>query len=128
LQKIGMVEWDADKSVYFLPEPKIDIDPGQIDFAIRQFHKDFLERAKDAIDGEPFDERELSSLVLSVAQEDVERLKERVREFRKSLNREFPVSKEAVTEAVAINMQLLVLTKTSEKTKEKRKRERGERV
>jgi uncharacterized protein (TIGR02147 family) len=115
LLKIGMVKEEDGK--YVIVQPDIDLDPGTIDFAIRNYHKEYLDRAKDAIDGEPIDERELSSLTLSVSDEDLVLLRERIKEFRKKLNTEFPVSQSPRRRVVAVNLQALVLTEKPETQK-----------
>lgn len=109
LLDLGMVE-PAENGRHRIAHPSIDIDPGLIDFAIRNYHKEYLNRARDAIDGEPLEERELSSMTLSLSEEDVVLLRERIKEFRKKLNAEFPVSRAPRTKVVAVNLQALILT------------------
>ena len=100
----------GEKVSFQVVDPLLDIDPGSIDFAVKNFHKEYLERSKDALDGDPYHEREFSSLTMSISESDLELLKTKIKEFRKSLNREFPVSNDAKTRVIAINMQLLNLT------------------
>jgi uncharacterized protein (TIGR02147 family) len=95
---------------YEAVDPKMDIDPGTVDFAIRNYHKEYLERAKDAVDGETLEERELSSLTLAVSEEDLPLLREKIKEFRKKLNTEFPTGTAPKKKVVAVNLQALVLT------------------
>ncbi len=121
LLRLGMVEaMEGDR--YRIVSPSIDIDPGTVDFAIRNFHREYLDRSRDAIDGEPLEERELSSMTLSISDEDYGLLKERIKEFRKKLNTEFPTGTSPRTRVVAVNLQALILTeKPSEMKKGKRK-------
>lgn len=109
LLELGLVRETPEKR-YEVVDPAMDIDPGTVDFAIRNFHKEYLDRAKDAVDGEPLEERELSSLTLSLSDEDVPLLREKIKEFRKKLNTEFPAGTGAKKKVVAVNLQALILT------------------
>lgn len=114
LTRLGLVERNEQgrlKTVH----AAIEIDPGEVDFAIRRFHREFLERAIEAVDGDALKERELSSLTLSVAEEDLELLKERVREFRRALNLEFSSRTAKREQVVSVNIQALVLTQKEER-------------
>lgn len=114
LLDLEMVKEETDssgKSRYKIAQPTIDIEPGQVDFALRDFHRDFLGRSLRAVDNESLEERELSSLTMPVTDEDLPRLREKIREFRKQLNIDFPISKNLPRKhVVALNMQLLMLT------------------
>lgn len=114
LQRLGLVERDA-KGRLTTAHAAIEIDPGEIDFAIRRFHREFLERTMEAVDGEALKDRELSSLTLSVDKEDLELVKERVREFRRALNLEFSSRSARKEHVVAVNIQALVLTQKEER-------------
>jgi uncharacterized protein (TIGR02147 family) len=109
LLELGMVKRNRENR-FVITDPAIDIDPGTIDFSIRNYHKEYLARAKDAIDGEPLTEREFSSVTLSLSDEDLGLLRERIKEFRIKLNTEFPVSPSPRKKVVAINLQALILT------------------
>ena len=124
LLDLGMLKEEISKdgqNKFLVVHPSLDIDPGHVDFAVRNFHRDFLDRSKRAIDEESMDERELSSLTMPVTEEDLPLLRAKIKEFRKNLNLQFPVSKNSPRKhVVAINMQFLVLTKTeNRKTEEK---------
>jgi uncharacterized protein (TIGR02147 family) len=109
LMKGGLVEARSDGG-YVIVSPKLDFDPGTVDFVIRGFHKEYLERAREAIDHEPLPERDLSSFTLSIGEADLEALRARIKEFRLSLNQEFPRNRFDRTRVVAVNTQMLVLT------------------
>lgn len=110
LLELGMVAKNPASGRFEPQELGIDIDPGVIDFAIRNFHKQFLERTKDAVDNDPFGERELSSLTISISKEDLPVLQKKIKDFRRDLNLSFPVSQATPDRVVAVNTQLLVLT------------------
>jgi len=110
LVALGMVESDESGRCKVVT-PSIDLDPGHVDFAVRAYHRDQLARARIAIDEESLDERMLSSLTMAVRESDLPVLREKINEFRKSLN----VSNdgraaEERDHVVAVNMQMMVLT------------------
>ncbi len=110
LKNLGMVE--ADESGRFrVVNPSIDLDPGHVDFAIRAYHRDQIARARVAIDEESLDERMLSSLTMAVRERDLPLLREKINEFRKSLN--LSNGDESAGErdhVIALNVQMIVLT------------------
>ena len=122
--ELGMVKKvsDGERITYHTDAKSIDIDPSLVDFAIRNFHKEYLERTKEAIDGESLDERELSSLTLTVSEDQLPRFREKIKEFRKEMNLEFRHSQEQKTTLVAVNIQSLVLT-SREKIEKKTEKE-----
>jgi len=110
--ELGMVKAvsDGERVTYQADGRSFDIDPGLVDFAIRNFHKEYLDRTKEAIDGEDLEERELSSLTLTVSEDQLPLLKEKIKEFRKQMNLDFKNSKHEKTTLVAVNIQSLILT------------------
>lgn len=120
LTKLKMVDTDKNTGKMKITAEQIDVDPSSVDFAIRNFHKEYLKRAIDSVDGESLEERELSSLTLSVPQADWPKLRDRLKEIRIQLNNEFGSNKSPRTLVVTINTQALALT-TSLKTKERKK-------
>ncbi|WP_413291220.1 DUF4423 domain-containing protein [Bdellovibrio sp. HCB337] len=77
--------------------------------AIRTFHKQIIDKAKAAIEGQSMEERELSSTVFSVAREDLEAAKKELQQFRRSFALKF--SKNANKKDVyCLSMQLFSLT------------------
>jgi uncharacterized protein (TIGR02147 family) len=116
---LGMVEKSADG--WRPVDPALDIDPEHVDFAVRNYHKDYLDRTRQAIDDEPIAERELSSLTIAVTKADIPRIREKIKEFRKALNVEYPEGAYGEREHVlAINMQCLTLTANDSGQKQER--------
>lgn len=106
----GMVSRDDQKPGLKVEERPVDVAPDGIDFVMRNFHKEFLDRIKESVDGETIEERELSSLSLSIDDQDWPKILDRIREFRKSLNIEFSKPTKPKSRVIAVNMQALVLT------------------
>ena len=131
LLSLGMVRLDPASGRFAQIHVVMDFDSGEVNFAIRNFHKEFLDRAREAVDGEPIEERELSSLTLAVAQEDLPGLREKVKEFRKHINLIYTKKNETrqtgkPDRVVSVNMQLLVLSDGPEKQRESENK-KGER-
>jgi len=131
LCELQMVEPDPSAAgKWLVKHPALDIDPGHVDFAIRTFHKDFMQRTRDAIDNEPLEDRELSSLTMSLPEEDLPALRMAIKDFRRNLNMMFPQTHDAPrTHVVALNAQLLILTNVNKpqgKNNHKPKKEKGE--
>lgn len=121
LLRLKLIEEDPQTRRLNVLSPSLDIEPGVVDFAVRNFHKEYLERTREAIDHEPIDERELSSFTLCVSDAQLELLKTRIRDFRKQLNQEFfGNGKDTRSHVVAINTQALILTQI-EREKESKK-------
>ncbi len=116
LQRLDLIQKNPQTGKFEVLNPAIDIEPGTVDFAIRNFHKDYLERIKESIDGESIEERELSSVTVSISEQQIPKLIEKAKEFRKKLLEEFAFNQQDATHVVALNMQALILT-----TEEKRK-------
>ena len=131
LLNLGLVTLNPATNCFEQSSRAMDFDPGVIDFAIRNFHKEFLERAKDAIDAEFLDERELSSLSLAVSDNELKSLREKVKEFRKQLNLIYSKENKKAKHVISLNMQLLVLTEgfiASGSTSQQNEAKMGEKV
>lgn len=120
LLKLGLVQKSKDGK-WEIVHKAMDFDFGMIDFSIQHFHKEYLERTKEAIEKESLDERELSSLTISLTQKELEELKQKMKSFRKEINLSYTDENNqkpaghVPQHVAALNMQLLVLTE-NEKT------------
>jgi len=113
LLELKIVKWDEEKNRYTSTHLSIDIDPGVIDFAIRNFHKSYLDRIESAIDSEAKEDRELSSLTIAVSTESLSEIRQSMKNYRKELIQKY--SNKSSEHVVALNVQLLVLTETKNK-------------
>lgn len=114
LKELNLVEQDP-QGKWRQSSPSLDIDPGSADFAVRNYHKQYLDLAKDFVDSEPIEERELNSLTLGTDKEQLAKLKEEISEFRKDLNLRYSKEKNSdrpAEEVITLNIQLLKLTRT----------------
>ncbi len=114
LKGMGLIEWDSLLNRYMNTNFSFDIDVSKVDFWIRNFHRNYLERVQDSIDGESIEERSLSSLTIAVSTADLQKLRDRINEFRKQLNVEFSDNLHNKDHVVAVNTQFLILTDSNE--------------
>lgn len=110
LLKLGAVKLDSKTQRYIIVEPNIEIDPGTVHMAVRRFHLDFLDVTRDVAANGSIDQRELSSITMAVAQKDLPRLREKLRQFRLDLNREFASEQHQGDELISVNTQMLILS------------------
>jgi uncharacterized protein (TIGR02147 family) len=83
---------------------------GPLGHHVAQYHRAMLDRASEAIDPVPREEREISSVTLCVSHDVLLALKERVRAFRRELL-QFAELEGAPERVVQINFQLFPLSK-----------------
>lgn len=62
--------------------------------AIRNFHRQILQKALDSVDLQSMERRELGAVVMAIDEKDLPRIRERVRDFRRALNQEFTQTQE----------------------------------
>jgi len=112
LCKLGLLEPGSEGRLVQTSEI-ITTGPGPLGHHIFNYHHMMLERAAEALDSLPREERDLSCLTLCVSQAKLAELKERVRSFRQELLRtaELDNSPERV---VQINFQVFPLSIAAE--------------
>jgi uncharacterized protein (TIGR02147 family) len=112
LCKLGLLEQGSDGRLVQTSEI-ITTGPGPLGHHIFNYHHMMLERAGEALDSLPREERDVSCLTLCVSQSKLVELKERVRNFRQELLRtaELDNSPERV---VQINFQVFPLSIAAE--------------
>ncbi|NUN06175.1 MAG: DUF4423 domain-containing protein [Bdellovibrio sp.] len=86
LTQLGYIAKEGDVWVATEPDTTTDTDiPSE---AIRNYHKQILVKAQVALERDPVDERDFSSLVFAMDRGQIGYAKERIREFRRSLVKE----------------------------------------
>jgi uncharacterized protein (TIGR02147 family) len=112
LCKLGLLEPNAEGRLNQTSEI-VTTGPGPLGHHIFNFHHVMLERAAEALDGLPREERDVSCLTLCVSEAKLAELKQRVRDFRQELLRtaELDDSPERV---VQINFQVFPLSIAAE--------------
>lgn len=90
-------------------EPLVQTPEGPLSHHVARFHRAMLERAAEALDRVPRDEREIASLTLLVEQARLPELKEKLERFREELLHTFD-SAPGKARVVQINLQMFPLT------------------
>jgi uncharacterized protein (TIGR02147 family) len=87
LEELGLIRKDP-QGVFVLVDKNITTGDGWksiAPIAIRNFQKEFLQRAHDALDIIPKEDRDISTLTFSVSRQTVSAMRERISEMRKEL-------------------------------------------
>ncbi|MBK8802675.1 MAG: TIGR02147 family protein [Fibrobacteres bacterium] len=84
LAKLGMIHRAADGS-WDATDAHVSSGDAWTHMAIRSFQKQTLQLAMDALESVPKDHREISTMTLAIAQEEMETVQEMIREFRSKL-------------------------------------------
>lgn len=77
---------------------------------IRQFHRESLDFAKDCLDLVKVEKRHVVSNLLCVRSEDLEKVKQRIEEFRKELNAQYDRTDRSADVLYQLNLQFLPLS------------------
>jgi len=91
-------------------EPLVTTGAGPLGLHIVNYHRAMLQRALAALDAQPREERDISTLTLCVSEAGMERIKERVRSLRRELLSEAELEG-TPTRVVQVNFQVFPLTK-----------------
>jgi uncharacterized protein (TIGR02147 family) len=113
LRELGLLQPDAD-GVFRPVDSMLSTGFAPLGHQIAGYHRAMLERADDAIDLFPRDEREFGALTLCIDEALLPEIKQRMQTFRHELMR-FAESRGTRTRLVQVNFQLFPL---SQKTKE----------
>lgn len=83
LQRLGLVE--EQKGKWKQSSKPLAVNNAQSTIATRTFHKQLLDKAKEAIDTTAFDARDMSSTTFAMHESQIPYAKKRIREFRRQL-------------------------------------------
>jgi uncharacterized protein (TIGR02147 family) len=108
LAELGLLQRDAQGRLVQTSEI-ITTGPGPLGHHIFNYHHMMLERAAEALDALPREQRDLSCLTLCVSEEKLEELKQRVRAFRQELLRTAELDNRP-ERVVQINFQVFPLS------------------
>jgi len=79
--------------------------------AVQKFHKQMMALAKESIDQEQTQSRDITGVTLCVRENDFQEMKEEIQAFRDQLNSKFSVTQGEGEKVVQVNFQLFSLTK-----------------
>jgi uncharacterized protein (TIGR02147 family) len=95
------------------PDELVETPDGPLGHHVVEFHRAMMRHAADALDRVPREEREIASLTLCIGERELERLKEELVSFRKSLLQRYQADERA-ERVVQINLQLFPLSRKKE--------------
>jgi uncharacterized protein (TIGR02147 family) len=111
LLELGLLKRDGKKIVQ--AESLVSTGPEVRSLNIANYHRTMMQRAADAIEEVPSDERDISSLTLCLGAGGTRRLKERIQRFRRELL-ELSATETDPRQVIQINFQLFPLSRESE--------------
>lgn len=109
LLELGLLERDGEGRLR-QSESLVETAEGPLSHHVVRFHRAMLERAADALDDTPRDEREIASLTLCLSEGQLEELKRRLVRIREELLHVFQSDDDA-RRVVQVNFQLFPLSK-----------------
>lgn len=118
LVKLKLVQFCEDQGKWQVVEPILDFDSKVTSIVLRNFHKKMIKKAHEMVDAPVIDDRKLSSLFLSVPNDQIDNIKKEVDEFVQSLNQKYSSQISGKTNTVVgLNTQVLVLAKANNNQK-----------
>jgi uncharacterized protein (TIGR02147 family) len=108
LQEIGLLQPAPDGQLV-RAEPLLQTADGPLGHHVVSFHRSMMERAAEALDRVPREEREIASLTLCLSDVRMRELKQRLERFRAELLQLYGTDDEA-TRVVQVNFQMFPMT------------------
>jgi uncharacterized protein (TIGR02147 family) len=108
LQTLGLLSRD-DQGRLVQCEPLLETPDGPLGHHVVRYHRTMLQRAADALDDVPREQREIASLTLCVSKSQARELKERLERFRDELLHVFAAGTDA-SRVVQLNLQMFPLS------------------
>lgn len=94
-------------------DPLVTTGEGPLPKHVARYHRAMLERASEAIDMFPRDQRQVASVTLCVSEDDLQEILERAQSFRHELLQRFPTSA-TPTRLVQVGLQVFPLSRAME--------------
>jgi uncharacterized protein (TIGR02147 family) len=108
LSKLGLVTEDG-KGGYDITDRMVTSGTDIQSMAVRQYHRRTLELAQESLDRHPPEERDISSVTLTLHHDDMPEIKERITEFRRGLL-QFARSSEGADRVYHLNVSVFPLS------------------
>ena len=104
LVRLGFFRWDEPCKKWIPLQGNIQTTRDIPSAAIRMHHRGMLHRALQALEEDPVDKRDFTTLTFRARREDVELMKKRIKEFREAFDQEFEAK--SSEEVYQLNVQL----------------------
>ena len=108
LQQLGLLQRD-DSGRLQQQQPVVETEQGPLGHQVVQFHQMMMQRASEALDSVPRDEREIASLTLCVSEERMHELKAELEAFRQRLLERY-MREEEPERGVQVNFQMFPMS------------------
>ena len=108
LLELGLLERDAGGALS-QADPLVETPEGPLGHHVVSFHRAMLERAAEALDRVPREEREVASLTLCLSEARMQELKSQLERFRAELLQSYQADEQS-TRVVQVNLQMFPVT------------------
>lgn len=115
LQRVGLLTQDKDGK-YSPTQARLHTPDDTVDLGVQKIHKQILDAAKEAIDHQSLEEREINSYSLAVQRDQIPDAKKAIRDFREKFSKQFESTQGDDVYQLAV--QFFRLTTSTEKEKE----------
>ena len=108
LERLGLLRRHSGKLIQ--SEPLVKYTGGQFNNIIQKFHGEMIDRAKESLVEDSYEERNASCVTLSCDHARLAELKKRIDQFRDQVTTEFGVGSKSPDAVIQVNVQLFQLT------------------
>jgi len=114
LCRIGYAKLDTEAQRYIAMQTDVSTGPEVAGVAMVRYHQTLLDLAHAAVTDCPAEERDINSLILTLNQDEFEKIKTQIQDFSRRVYEEHPPTEVSESSRVVqISMQIFPLTKTS---------------
>ena len=115
LERLGMLQRDAETGKLRQSEPLVKYSGGTFRTVIQKFHGEMIDRARESLFDDPYEDREASCVTFACDSSRVGDMKKAIAEFRDKMNLEFGENSRALNSVFQLNVQIFQLTPVSKK-------------
>lgn len=121
LQRVGLIKRNAQTKKLEQSEVLVKIAGGVFNPFIQNFHLGMIERAKEALVEDAYDDRNASGVTISCERNKLSEIKKDIEEFRNQVTEKYGLTDGTIDSVIQVNFQIFQLTnpKMDFKTKEK---------
>lgn len=114
LERLGLI-CKNEKGDYILTERAVTTERELLSMSVRNFHREMGHRAVESLDAVSLDRRDFSGITFGLPASKVQKLKDKLNEFREELNSTLGSLEDETDEVYHLNIQLFPLTKKEKK-------------
>jgi uncharacterized protein (TIGR02147 family) len=114
LERLGLIRKNENGD-YIQVERAVTTERELLSMSARNFHREMGHRAVESLDSVPIDRRDFSGITFGLPASKVQKLKDKINEFREELNSTLGSLEEETDDVYHLNIQLFPLTKKDRK-------------